>query len=105
VPPDKADAIMDRLLAKMKDVGFERFDLGLPGNLVSVRQADYVYHHHIRWGAGQREDNADGFQIYENGGANPWPEKTVATIDIVNAATTKDNSFKLWAITLKAAAN
>ena len=35
---------------------------------------------------------------------NPWPEKTVATIDIVNAATTKNNSFKLWAITLKTTA-
>jgi hypothetical protein len=32
---------------------------------------------------------------------NPRPEKTVAAIDVVNAATTKDNSFKIWAITIK----
>ena len=31
VPKDQANAIMDRLLAKMKAVGYERFDLGLPG--------------------------------------------------------------------------
>lgn len=68
VPKDKANAIMDRLLAKMKDVGYRRFDLGLPGNLVSVARRDY-FHLDRRWGGGAREDNADGFQIYENGGA------------------------------------
>ena len=36
VPADQAGPIMDRLLAKMKEVGFNRFDLGLPGNLVAV---------------------------------------------------------------------
>ena len=36
VPQDKANAIMDRLLAKMKEVGYSRFDLGLPGNLIPV---------------------------------------------------------------------
>ena len=68
VPKDKASAIMDRLLAKMKEVGYSRFDLGLPGNLVSVARKDYA-HKVRRWGGGVREDNADGFQIYENGGA------------------------------------
>ena len=68
VPKDQANAIMDRLLAKLKEVGYTRFDLGLPGNLVPVARKDYV-HRERRWGGGQREDNADGFQIYENGGA------------------------------------
>ena len=68
VPRPLANAIMDRLLAKMHEVGYTRFDLGLPGNLVSVPRKDYV-HRDVRWGGGQREDNADGFQKYENGGA------------------------------------
>jgi hypothetical protein len=68
VPEDKANAIMDRLLAKMRAVGYTRFDLGLPGNLVSVARKDYA-HRDPRFGGGRREDNADGFQIYENGGA------------------------------------
>ncbi len=38
VPRDQANAIMDRLLAKMKAVGYHRFDLGLPGNLDSDPQ-------------------------------------------------------------------
>jgi hypothetical protein len=68
VPKDKANAIMDKLLAKMKAVGFKRFDLGLPGNLIPVARKDYV-HCDRRWGGGAKEDNSDGFQIYENGGA------------------------------------
>jgi hypothetical protein len=68
VPQDKANGIMDRLMAKMKAVGYSRFDLGLPGNLVPVARKDYA-HLVRRWGGGEREDNTDGFQIYENGGA------------------------------------
>jgi hypothetical protein len=49
VPEKEANAIMDKLMAKMKEVGFTRFDLGLPGNLVSIARADYV-HHDPRWG-------------------------------------------------------
>jgi len=68
VPTDKANAIMDRLLAKMKEVGYNRFDLGLPGNLIPVARKDYV-DLNPRFGGGTNEDNSDGFQIYENGGA------------------------------------
>jgi hypothetical protein len=68
VPRDRAHAMMDRLLEKLQEVGYRRFDLGLPGNLVVVPRKDYV-HQDRRWGGGEREDNADGFQIYENGGA------------------------------------
>ncbi|HEY1787566.1 MAG TPA: family 20 glycosylhydrolase [Verrucomicrobiae bacterium] len=68
VPADKANGIMDRLLAKMSEVGYTNFELGLPGNLISVARKDYV-DLHTRFGGGLRADNADGFQIYENGGA------------------------------------
>lgn len=62
VPPERAHAIMDRLLAKMRAVGYTRFDLGLPGNLVVVPQADCTATD-PRWGG------AGAFQVYENGGA------------------------------------
>ena len=68
VPADKANAIMDRLLAKMREVGYARFDLGLPGNLVSVARKDYV-DRNPRFGGGKLEDGSDAFQRYENGGA------------------------------------
>jgi len=68
VPRAEANAIMDKLLAKMKDVGYTRFDLGLPGNLIPIARKDYV-DLNPRFGGGQKEDNSDGFQIYENGGA------------------------------------
>jgi len=57
VPPDKANPIMDRLLAKIKEVGYTRFEYGLPGVLIPVRLEDYV------WGT------RDPFQVYQNGGA------------------------------------
>jgi len=63
VPRDKTDAIMDRILAKLRDVGYTRFDLGLPGNLVVVPQTDYSTTD-ARWGG------AGAFQVYENGGAS-----------------------------------
>jgi hypothetical protein len=68
VPRDRANAIMDKLLAKMKEVGYTRFDLGLPGNLVPIARADYV-DLNPRFGGGEKPDNSDGFQRYENGGA------------------------------------
>jgi hypothetical protein len=70
VPPDKANAIMDVLLAKLKDVGYTQFHMGLPGNLITVPLKDYVHREpDARYGGGVREDNVDGFQKYENGGA------------------------------------
>jgi hypothetical protein len=68
VPPDRANPIMDRLFAKMKDVGYTHFEFGLPGNLVPVRRGDYVVHKKSAGGS-SREDGSDGFEIYENGGA------------------------------------
>jgi hypothetical protein len=63
-----ANSIMDKLLQKMKDVGYTNFELGLPGNLIPVIRADYT-DLLLEVGGGKREDNQDGFQIYENGGA------------------------------------
>jgi len=70
VPKPEANAIMDRLLAKMKEVGYDRFDMGLPGNLTTVALNDYVHKTPDgRFGGGVQPDNSDGFQNYENGGA------------------------------------
>ena len=59
---------MDHLLAKMKTVGFTNFELGLPGNLIPVIRADYT-DLKPEVGGGTGEDNLDGFQVYQNGGA------------------------------------
>ncbi len=68
VTHEQGNAIWDKLLAKMKEVGYTRFDLGLPGNLIPVRREDYI---DLRpeFGGPQKADGSDGFQIYENGGA------------------------------------
>ena len=68
VEGDEARKIMDRIMVKMDGVGFRNFALGLPGNLVPVRRADYI-EPNPRFGAPKLEDGSDGFQIYENGGA------------------------------------
>jgi hypothetical protein len=69
LPAGQANRIMDHMLAKMKQVGYNRFDFGLPGNLVPVRSEDYITKSR-RWGGSSKEDGSDGFQIYENGGAS-----------------------------------
>jgi hypothetical protein len=63
-----ARQVMDRILAEMDKVGYRDFSLGLPGNLIPIRRADYV-DLDPRWGGPAKEDGSDGFQIYENGGA------------------------------------
>jgi hypothetical protein len=68
VTREQGNQIWDRLMTKMKEVGYDRFDLGLPGNLIPVRREDYV-DHDIRFGGGAKADGSDGFQTYENGGA------------------------------------
>jgi hypothetical protein len=70
VSEPQANAIMDKLLAKMKEVGYGNFAIGLPGNLISVALKDCVDKRgNGRFGCGTRPDNSDGFQNYENGGA------------------------------------
>ena len=66
VPDPLANAIVDRLEAKMKEVGYTRFDLGLPGNLAPIPKADYGAD---ALGSPQREDGLDAFGVFENGGA------------------------------------
>lgn len=68
INPALANSIMDKMLQKMKEVGFINFELGMPGNLIPVIRADYT-DLLLEVGGGKREDNLDGFQIYENGGA------------------------------------
>ena len=83
VPTEQAGAIMDRLWDRMKEVGYARFRMGLPGNLVPVTRRDYA-HKDPRYGGGLREDNADGFQVYENGGATAcFTYFTIAAFDAV----------------------
>jgi hypothetical protein len=66
----QANAIMDKLLAKMREVGYTNFHLGLPGNLITVALPDCVDKRGKgRFGCGVRPDNSDGFENYENGGA------------------------------------
>ena len=68
IDKEKANAIMDRLMAKLKEVRFARFDLGLPGNLTPVAAKDYR-DLRARFGGGTKADGSDGFEHYENGGA------------------------------------
>lgn len=78
-----ANAVMDRLLAKMKDVGYARFELGLPGNLVPVKKGDYVHENNPpeRTGEPRLDDGRDGFQFYENGGATGcWAYYTIKAL-------------------------
>jgi hypothetical protein len=70
VEKPQANAIMDKLLVKMKEVGYDNFNMGLPGNLVTVALKDYVHRTEDgRYGGGVKPDNSDGWQNYENGGA------------------------------------
>jgi hypothetical protein len=66
----QANEIMDKLMAKMKEVGYNNFNIGLPGNLITVALKDYVHKAPDgHFGGGVRPDNSDGFQNYENAGA------------------------------------
>lgn len=55
VKPAQANAILDRLQAKLTEVGFTNFQYGLPGNLISAGK-DFPLAH-------------DVFPVYENGAA------------------------------------
>ena len=66
VEPETGKQILGRLRAKMKEVGFTRFDLGLPSQLVPVARSDYLLPDAI--GCPKKEDGTDTFQQYMNGG-------------------------------------
>jgi hypothetical protein len=68
VPEKLGNTIFDRLLAKMKEVGYTNFELGLPRNLIPIRREDYEDLNPAAGGP-KKADGSDSFQIYENGGA------------------------------------
>jgi hypothetical protein len=73
VEPVRAREILLRLWKKIEDVGFTRFDLGVPLTLVPVRRGDYLQPKRgdpasSICGAPEREDGADTFRKYLNGG-------------------------------------
>ena len=80
---NSANAVMDRLLAKMQAVGYTNFTIGLPGNLVPVKKGDYVLENNPPEATGEPrlDDGSDGFQFYENGGATGcWSYYTVKAL-------------------------
>jgi hypothetical protein len=66
VSPDQGREILNRLWAKMKTAGFNRFDLGIPSTLEPVHRSDYLQPNSN--GVPEREDGTDTFQHYQNGG-------------------------------------
>jgi len=69
VTKEQGNKIMDNILAKIEEVGFSNFELGLPGNLIPVKHSDYT-HHDPRWGGSLSDDSNEGWQHYENGGTS-----------------------------------
>jgi hypothetical protein len=74
VSPAQGRKILARLWAKMGDLGFKRFDLGVPVVLVPIRRSDYIlpktmsYSTARAFGCPTREDGTDTFGHYQNGG-------------------------------------
>lgn len=66
VEPAQGREILARLWTKIDQVGFRRFDLGIPPMLVPVRRGDYLLPSGL--GVPQREDGSDTFGHYQNGG-------------------------------------
>ncbi|MEI6076001.1 MAG: hypothetical protein WCS94_10530, partial [Verrucomicrobiota bacterium] len=63
VPEPQANVIVDRIQTKFKQVGFDRFALGMPNCLEPIARADYV-----------KNDNGEQinpFKVYLNGGVSP----------------------------------
>jgi hypothetical protein len=66
VPKEQGKEILAKLRAKMAEVGFTRFDLGVPPMLVPVKRSDYLQPDGA--GISEREDGTDTFGYYMNGG-------------------------------------
>lgn len=66
VPEQHIRPILEKLEAKRIEIGYDFFDLGLPGNLIPIRSEDYALNVS---GSSKLEDGSDGYQNYENGGA------------------------------------
>ncbi len=71
VPTDEANAIADRFEAKIREVEYDRFDLGLPICLIPMRKRDYGVMGPDDFpvmGTSVNEDGSDGFGEFANGG-------------------------------------
>lgn len=68
VPRQTARQILQRLLAKLKSIGFHSYELGLPTNLIPISPTDYKPH---TSGAPTQPNGMDTWQEYMNGGATP----------------------------------
>ena len=66
VPPEEGKRILDRLWKRIHTAGFHHFELGLPCALVPVHRSDYLLPDSL--GCPKKEDGADTFGTYMNGG-------------------------------------
>lgn len=66
IEPRQGKQILARLWKKIHEVGFERFDLGLPCVLTPIHRGDYLLPDSL--GCPKKEDGTDTFEIYMNGG-------------------------------------
>ena len=64
--PAQGNAVMDHMQAKFREVGYNNFHLGLPGNLVPIPRKDYNAN---TLGSPRKDDGSDSFGVFENGGA------------------------------------
>jgi hypothetical protein len=61
-----ANKLLDATVEKMKEVGYNHFEMGLPGNLITIPPEDYFQGlMEPRW-----DKTRHPFQTYENGGAS-----------------------------------
>lgn len=58
---------LKRLRDTLTELGFKRYDLGMPMNLFPIRRLDYMLGKNVP-GAPQRDDGTDTFGLYLNGG-------------------------------------
>ena len=63
---ETANKLLDATVKKMKEVGYNRFDLGLPGNLIAIPPEDYFQ----KFMKPSWDTTRHPFQVYENGGAS-----------------------------------
>jgi hypothetical protein len=71
ISPADGRVILAKLRAKMADVKFTRFDLGIPPMLIPVRREDYLTGIGGTCGEPRAADGADTFGQYMNGGISP----------------------------------
>lgn len=67
VDAERGRDILARLTAKIAEIGFERFELGVPITLVPVRRGEYLVGD-IVFGMPLQDDGLDTFGYYLNGG-------------------------------------